>query len=195
MKFLYLTIISISLAGCSSNSTVETSSNTDITANKNSSIDPTVANANPIVQDESNARSSNVKLRSGGVINKDSFEALKRTKSGDANAAPIQTVPITNAAPDNSEISSAMNNEGIPVETRTFKNNPLLVKTEKILADPKNPTLKVYLKNGKVVSLPASKISDSVNASANEILIAAGAIPKNAPAENVSKEASKKGAN
>lgn len=198
MKFFYLAVFSIFLASCSTVPTAETNTNSASSVNsansKVAAIEQT--NTNVEVQTASNTANSNtVKIKSGGVINRESFEALKQTKTGDPNLAPVQAETIKNIAPGDSEISSTMNSQGVPIETRTFKNDPLLDKVEKILADPKNPQVKIYLKNGKVVNLPASKIGDSAIVSANEILIAAGAIPKTAPSGSDSKEKLKNGDN
>ena len=76
------------------------------------------------------------------------------------------------AAPDNSEVTSEMNDKGQPLETRTFKKHRVLAKIERIDLDNRN--IKVYLKNGKVVNLPEGKIEDFLTAPANDILKAVG---------------------
>ncbi len=195
MKFFYLAVISIFLAGCSTNSTIETTANSNASTG---SINSNAVNSNQTnaeMRTESNAPPENVKIRSAAVINRENIEAMKQRKTGDANVAPIESVPSKIIAPDESEISATMNAQGIPVQTRIFKNNPLLVKTEKIVADPKNPQIKVYLKSGKVISFPASKIGDLATVPANDILAAAGALPKTAPSDVTSKEQSKKNEN
>ncbi len=57
----------------------------------------------------------------------------------------------------------------------------MLVKVERIFVDIRNPQIKVYLKNGKVVNVPPGKISNSATASADEILSAAGVASKPVP--------------
>lgn len=96
---------------------------------------------------------------------------------------PTQIKPTNPAmtAADNSEILTVLNEKGA-VETRTFKSNPLLAKIERTTVG-KNVQLKVYLKNGKVIDLPAEKIGNFTNDSAQQILQAAGLVaPK--PVQN-----------
>ncbi len=95
------------------------------------------------------------------------------------NAAPLDpnAETILTSAPDDSVISTSMNKEGAPIEKRTFNNHPALLKVERIYADLKNPTIKVYLKNGKTFDLPKEKIDDIFNVSADDILKAVGVAP------------------
>ncbi len=114
------------------------------------------------------------------AVSKQNVRNWGAKKGGTADAAPIEATPMVYPAPDNSEISSTMNNN-VPTEIRTFKNNPMLIKMEKIFVDVKKPQIKVYLKNGKVVNVPPGKISNSATASADEILSAAGVASKPVP--------------
>ncbi len=84
-----------------------------------------------------------------------------------------------------------MNKQGQPIETRTFKSNPLLAKVERIYTTLDNPTVRVYLKDGKVINLPKGKIDNIFSASAQEILNAVGTAPQddNSPLkENMEKK-------
>jgi hypothetical protein len=114
------------------------------------------------------------------AVSKQNVRNWGAKKGGTADATPIEATPMVYPAPDNSEISSTMNNN-VPTEIRTFKNNPMLIKMEKIFVDVKKPQIKVYLKNGKVVNVPPGKISNSATASADEILSAAGVASKPVP--------------
>lgn len=82
-------------------------------------------------------------------------------------------------AADNSEIVTILNDKGA-VETRTFKTNPLLSKIERTTLG-KDVQLKVYLKNGKTISLQPDKIKNFTSDSAEQILVAAGIQPPPAP--------------
>ncbi len=190
-KFFYLAIVSIFLLNCSSSPTVEKNTSlAERNANLNSPSNSSQAEINQsntnveVRQPESNA----VQILSPAVSkqNANSWEKKRGNGSGE-NPEPIAAIPLTTAAPDNSEISGTMNDRGVPIETRTFKDNPLLAKVEKIYTKANNPNIKVYLKNGKVINLPPGKISNPSTASANEILAAVGAIPKPAPIKNEAK--------
>ncbi len=168
MKFFSYVIISIFFISCSSSSTVETnvnSNNSDIAA-----VGQT--NTNAKVQTDTNSYPVQ-----NMAVSKQNVKNWGAKKGGATEPAPIEATPMAYPAPDNSEISSTMNNN-VPTEIRTFKNNPMLVKMERIFVDVKNPQIKVYLKNGKVVNVPPGKISNPATVSADEILSAAGVAPK-----------------
>ncbi len=109
----------------------------------------------------------------------------KRGQSKRVNVTPIDPNArrVLTAAPDNSEISTEMNKQGQPIETRTFKDHPSLVKVVRTYVTLENPQVKVYLKNGKVLDLPKGKIDNIFNVPADEILTAVGvAVQKSVPA-------------
>ena len=171
MKFFYLIIISIFFISCSSSSTVKTS------VNSNNSDIAVVKQTNANVEVQAEANSYPIQNM---AVSKKNVRNWGGKRVGATDAAPIEATPMAYPAPDNSEISSTMNND-VPTEVRTFKNNPMLVKMERILVDVKNPQIKVYLKNGKVVNVPPGKISNPATVSADEILSAAGIVRKPAP--------------
>lgn len=127
-----------------SNSTAATAVNQSVHVVQN--VDPSAFNANP----NTNARV--VAVNQNEI--KDKIGVAGRT------------------APDNSTVSSAMNAKGIPIETRTFKDNKYLVKVERIFTNPK--TIKIYLKDGKIVEVGDDKLPNFTAASPGNILIAAG---------------------
>lgn len=190
-KFFYLAIVAIFLANCSSPPTVEKKTNSAArNTNSESSDNSSLAQTNqPNTNAEVRPPQTNVAQILSPAVSKQNADISekKRAISGDKNPEPIAAIPLTTAAPDNSEISGTMNSQGVPIETRTFKNNPLLSKVEKIYTDANNPNTKVYLKNGKVINLPPGKIGNASTASASEILVAVGAIPKAAPSKNEAK--------
>ena len=168
MRFFNFVIISIFFISCSSSSTVETN------VNSNNSDIAVVRKVNANVEVQADANSYPIQNMAVSKQNVRNWGA-KRGRATDV--APIEATPMAYPAPDNSEISSTMNNN-VPTEIRTFKNNPMLVKMERIFVDVKNPQIKVYLKNGKVVNVPPGKISNPATVSADEILSAAGIAPK-----------------
>ncbi len=181
MKFFYFVIILIFFISCSS-STVETnvnskSSTVETNVNSNNSDIAVVKQMNANVEVQADANSYPIQNM---AVSKQNVRNWGAKRVGAADAAPIEATPMTYPAPDNSEISSEMNNN-VPTEIRTFKNNLMLIKMEKIFVDVKKPQIKVYLKNGKVVNVPPGKISNSATASADEILSAAGVASKPVP--------------
>jgi len=178
MKFFYFVIILIFFISCSS-STVETnvnskSSTVETNVNSNNSDTAVVNQTNANVEVQADANSYPIQNM---AVSKQNVRNWGAKKGRATDVAPIEAIPMAYPAPDNSEISSTMNNS-VPTEIRTFKNNPMLVKMERIFVDVKNPQIKVYLKNGKVVNVPPGKISNPATASADEILSAAGVARK-----------------
>ncbi len=171
-KFFYLAIVSIFFTNCSSSPKVE--NNTNLTNSNLAVINQ--PNTNFEVQSDSNTvKAKNLSGSIGEMLGTD------KNKGGNAKVPPMNAKPFVNPASDNSEITATMDKQGVPIETRTFKDNPMLVKVERVFIDLKNPQTRVYLKNGKVVNVSPDKLSNPSTASANEILTAAGIIPKSAP--------------
>jgi hypothetical protein len=187
MRFFNFVIVSIFFISCSSSPTVETNvkskSSTVETNVKSNNSD--IAAVNQVNTNAVNQINANVDVRADAnsypiqnmAVSKQNVKNWGAKRAGVTDAAPIEATPMAYPAPDNSEISSTMNNN-VPTEIRTFKNNPMLVKMERIFVDVKNPQIKVYLKNGKVVNVPPGKISNPATVSADEILSAAGIAPK-----------------
>ncbi len=179
MRFFNFVFVSIFFISCSSSSTVEKdvkskSSTVETNVNSYNSDIAVVKQTNANIEVQTDANNYTIQNM---AVSKQNVRNWGAKKGGTADATPIEATPMVYPAPDNSEISSTMNNN-VPTEIRTFKNNPMLIKMEKIFVDVKKPQIKVYLKNGKVVNVPPGKISNSATASADEILSAAGIAPK-----------------
>ena len=88
-----------------------------------------------------------------------------------------EKVALQNArpAPDNSTFTSYLAEAGY--EIRTFKNHPQLLKVEKKTIADGSQSLKIYLRDGRVVELPGQRITILATASAAFILEAAGVKP------------------
>ncbi len=174
-KFLHLAIIAGFAAACSSPANVQPNVKT---------VETNVAVNQPIAA--ATANQSNINVEAEPNYNKVVIgDALVSKKNADKirgkNAVGKETTPMTGeigavsaAAPDDSEIFSQMNEKGQPLETRVFKNNRALAKIERLYVTMENPTLTVYLKNGKTVKVPNGAIANPLTASAAEILQAAG---------------------
>ncbi len=177
-KFFYFAIISVFIAGCSSSPVVETNVKsvntnvktveTNVVANKSivSAINQPIANVEP-------SPNANTTIQNFAV-SKDNVRNTRGKKGASADDAPIapNVTRAATAAPDNSEITNAMDAKGQPLETRTFKKHPVLVKIER--TNLNNRDIKIYLKNGKVVNLPAGRVENFLTASADGILKAVG---------------------
>lgn len=171
IKFTIIAAFSILLGGCSGTSG-ENNSNAP-TANGNTSNQvngATVSNNNPALIPYPGTENTS----GNSAANSD----IKVT-----NIDPKQIKPTNPAmpAPDNSEMLTVLNEKGV-VETRTFKSNPLLAKAQRTTVG-RNVQIKLFLKNGKVIDVPAEKIENFPADSAAQILQAAGIVaPK--PVQN-----------
>lgn len=107
-----------------------------------------------------------------GLKKSDVDDVFERSANSDAKQSNSNSIPtaITKPLPENSEISTQMNENGYVLETRTFKNHPVLAKIEKTTITPKKTELKVYLKDGKVYDVPNGKIEDFRTATTQSIL-------------------------
>ncbi len=184
-KFLGFAVFFIFLGSCSS-STTETVSTTNLNTADNS-----IANNSAAKSENINADSSqSVLLQNPEFLD---YKNKKGGKGKGVKVAPIDpnAARFLSPAPDNSEITTEMNKQGQPIETRTFKSNPLLAKVERIYITLDNPTVSVYLKDGKIINLPNGAIDNILTASAQEILNAVGTAPQddNSPLkENMEKK-------
>lgn len=178
-KIFYTAIVLIFVANCSSPANVESN-----VSNKNSIvIVPTNAATNRTIAPPSDQTAGNVAnstdakkvtVEDLGSVSRRNVERVRSKGKGDANAPPIPATAATpNPAADNSEISSTMNSKGVPIETRVFKNHPVLAKIERTFEVLDKPVMKVYLKNGKVLTAPPNAIANPLTATADEILRAA----------------------
>lgn len=106
--------------------------------------------------------------------------------TADNKTAAKQTEVVSNEmpAPDNSTYSAEMNAKGQPVETRTFKSHPILVKIEKITLSPRDYVFKIYLKNGKVVESKSEELKQFRYIAPANILDAIDMLPKATPDPN-----------
>lgn len=102
------------------------------------------------------------------------------------DSAAKQPQPTLRPAPDNSFYSVVLTDAA--VETRIFKNHPQLNKVEK-RSDGKQSSIKVFLKDGRVIELPGEKIEALAAAPASSIIEAAGLV---SPAASNGKQTKKK---
>jgi hypothetical protein len=101
-------------------------------------------------------------------------------RSPGKSGTDTQAAEASSQAPDNSTFTSKLTD--IAVETRSFKDHPLLLKVVKTIA-PGKTELKVFLRNGKVIDVPADRIKDLSTIPAMDILSVVGMDP--APARPI----------
>jgi hypothetical protein len=101
---------------------------------------------------------------------------------------------LSRPAPEDSLFKAEMTHQGMPIETRTFKSHPQILKVERLWITTKEKRLKVYLRNGKTVEADGSSFDHLNIAASSQILEAAGikpAVPVGNPGksdDNASKE-------
>jgi len=174
-KFFYLAVVLIYTAGCSSSSNVAVNATVANvkTAETNNIVNQSIASAVNQTNSEIPVSANKVVIQNS-AISKDNVRNWDAKKGGSKENTPIAANigKVVTAAPDNSEVSSRMNDKGEPLETRIFKKHPVLAKIER--TDLNNQNVKVYLKNGKVVNLPEGRVENFLTAPAENILKAVG---------------------
>lgn len=147
-------------AGCSSGEVVRQNAASNQPGNTISN--KTVANATTTVNTNSNAVSD--------VANK-----VQSANSSETVAANRTTVTAPTAhkqtAPEDSTYSISLAGEA--VETRVFNRHPVLAKVEKRMGSTK-PSMTIFLRSGKMVSVDPKKVPQLKTALSSEILTAAG---------------------
>ena len=167
-RVFYFVVFSVFAASCSSVSDAGTNVKTvEVNTAANKSVVSTTNQSNSEAEVSNNA---NRVIIQNSAISKDNIRNWEGKKGGSKENMPIvaNIKKAATAAPDNSEVMSEMNDNGQPVETRTFKNHRILAKVERIDLDNRN--IKVYLKNGKALSLPEGRIEDFLTAPADDII-------------------------
>ena len=97
--------------------------------------------------------------------------AVNKSGANESVKPPAPNIKqVSVPAPDNSEVTSSMNDKGQMLETRTFKNNPTLAKIERLYVELDKPIITAYLKNGKKADLTGVKLDDPMKASAEDII-------------------------
>lgn len=107
------------------------------------------------------------------------------------NAPPLDPENLrpknaTTILPDGSEFWAILDSKGV-TETRVFKNHPQLDKIVR-QTEGNNVTIKIYTKNGKIISVPKDKIKDLTGASSEQILSAAGIKSQDLPEKSTEKK-------
>lgn len=164
-KIFALAFIAGLFAGCSSRATTP-SNNSAARQSSNSSAGP-----NP----EPSANSDTAPLNSNHTPTIAELREKHRLKSliNAPSSGPLPA-PQFRPAPENSTVATSMNQEGAVIETRVFKNNPQLIKVEMKWIGPKDSTLKIFLKDGRIVEAKGGKIENLGSTPVSVLLEMAG---------------------
>jgi hypothetical protein len=160
---LFIAILSLIIANACTGKQLS-----DDRTNANVNVPNAPAQAQNVNPEEVNAPSnSNINIPNGRrIVN--------------SNADPnVKAQPLEKPAAYDSTISTTMDKQGKFLETRLFKNDPQVLKVER---RQENKTMKLYLKNGKVVNLPYDQADGLfMSASPRDFLLVAGIKPPSTP--------------
>jgi hypothetical protein len=121
-----------------------------------------------------NANTVTISNANVGNANLDTSDALKRFEEIRSNSNKAGKVPASlnsRPAPEDSTITSTLTD--VARETRVWNKHPTLAKVEKVF-DGGDGSIKVYLKNGKVIALPGNAIMQMDQVTAAGVLSLAG---------------------
>jgi hypothetical protein len=104
------------------------------------------------------------------------LDALRKSGKSDQDFGDVEAMALKSGrpAPDDSTYASYLTDAGY--EVRSFRNHPQILKVVKRI-DGDNQSLKVYLRNGKVVDVPVKSVTSLATVSLSVILEAAGIKP------------------
>ena len=188
-------ILGLGLAGTILIGACSSSSSSDDRAKANSTRSTNSTNGSPAVE---NANANGFGVTNGAVVQPQIADANASASAGADAMAPNtpdrlankmdqikrgtgQTDPATIAslnsspAPDNSTFTSYLSDAGY--EIRAFKNHPTLLKVEKRTGSDGKQTVKVFLRNGKIVQVRAESLGSLATVPAGTIASAAGVAP------------------
>lgn len=139
------------ISGCGSSSDTGTraASNTSPAANSAAPVNAPV----PGIPTNAAVPANDANVPSAGPL-----DMANRRKISDTNPNGPVPPPTRTPGPENSEFDTTMDKQGNFVEERFFKDHPVLIKAIRTLYGPNNSEVKVYLKSGKVVTIPGNKV-------------------------------------
>lgn len=181
-KIFLLTVFSFILVGCQSG---EPEANSTVVApNANAAVDISQTNSYVASNGETMQPAFNGEIKEVANINaaQPNANAATINSSTEKNVESISTTGLP--AADNSTYTAEMSESGKPVETRTFKSHPILLKIEKITLSPRDYVFKVYLKDGKVVETKSEELKQFRYIAPENILDAIDKLPKATPDPN-----------
>jgi hypothetical protein len=189
LVIIVLSLSSVFIAGCGSDAeqTANGPATSDsIVANKGPvavNVDPKEVN-DPTVAVLTDANSNSVSNSNSGIAAISNVADMKQAKldklrSGNGGGpAPAGAQPLRREAPDNSLYWSTLTD--VALETRQFRDNAQIGKVEKV-NDGRKSTIKIYLRNGKLVEVPGEKVADISRESVTTFINLAGLKPPAPP--------------
>jgi hypothetical protein len=154
------------------NAPVTATSSSSGNSNANVVADGTVALPQAVDANAAPSDAASAGIQSPQMQNRFDKVGKEGGPSGPPVDAAALAMKLARPAPDNSTFTSYLSDAGY--EIRTFKNHPQLAKVEKKTSNDGSTTIKVFLRNGKVVDLPGQAIPILSTAPASQITNAAG---------------------
>ena len=108
-----------------------------------------------------------------------------------ANTAATEATATTREAPDNSEVTTKVDANGVKTETRTFRNNP---RVAKVVVTTRNgvKTAKVVSPKGEERDVPSNEVERALDATGEKVAAGAGFVAdKTEDAANKTEDAAK----
>lgn len=166
--FLVILIAAAVSFGCGSSPTAANTVSNGVAASGNTGAQGN-AMAPGIAPPSANAPAPDLNAPSSGPL------AMKDAKREIVEGPPLPpgTKPALTPAPDNSSISTTMGKDGSFIETRVYVNNPYFNKLEKTM-NGKSESIRLYLRTGRVVSLPPGSIGATATATMSQLMDLAG---------------------
>lgn len=182
-KIFLLTVFSFVLIGCQSG---ESETNSTVAApNANSAVNISQTNSYVASNGETMQPAFNGEVKEVANTNAVQSNAnTATTNTSTVSTEKVESISTGVPAADNSTYTAEMNESGKPVETRTFKSHPILLKVEKITLSPRDYVFKVYLKDGKVVETKSEELKQFRYIAPENILDAIDKLPKATPDPN-----------
>ncbi|MBP7377019.1 MAG: hypothetical protein KA956_11135 [Pyrinomonadaceae bacterium] len=167
-------LIAMTVSGCSSGAATNSNARAGNTANRSANPSNTVTETTVTNTDVQTGTLASVPVGpEQGTVAANGIDA-KRKLAVDAD--PGGPIPESQRLPasENSEMATTMDKAGNFVETRYFKSDPKLVKVQRTWLGPGKSTLKIWLKNGKEVTVSGDSIPNLAEAPVTSLLALAG---------------------
>lgn len=158
-------LITILISACAKSSESNAPGKNSNSAGPNATVAPGIPFSQPQSNELANTSSE------GNIAMAD------RRKITDNPATGPIPPPPTRPAPENSEVSTTMGKDGAFIETRVFKDHPQILKMEKTWKSPKDSQIKIWLRNGKMLTIAGDKIESIAAVATATVLSLAGVKP------------------